>query len=209
MLLLQKSNKKTSSRQQIDIKGVKDGVLMLPSNEYRVVLQASSVNFELKSEEEQDALIDTYQSFLNSLGCPLQIIVRIRELDMDRYLHDLGERLADEQEEIYKEQIKNYSKFVQSLIRNNKILTRHFYVVVSHAAKDSNFELVKEQLDLNCDIVAKGLTRLGMQSRRLSSLEVLDLFYSFYNPGRAKRQPLTDQTLQVLRSAFLRKGDTE
>jgi hypothetical protein len=203
MFILQKSNKKVSSRQQIDIKGVRDGVLLLPNNHYRVVLQISSVNFELKSEAEQDALIETYQSFLNSMSCPLQILVRIREMDMDKYLGDFHTRLIDESEEVYKQEIQNYTEFVKSLITSNKILARHFYVVIPFVGKESDFEIVKEQLNLNTDIVAKGLSRLGMQSRQLSSLEVLDLFYSFYNPGQAKRQPITDKTLELLTRSYL------
>jgi len=198
MFILQKSNKKVSSRHQIDIKGVRDGVLLLPDNHYRVVLQISSVNFELKSEAEQDALIETYQSFLNSLSCPLQILIRIREMDMDKYLEDFHARLVDESEEVYKQEIQNYTEFVKSLITTNKILARHFYVIIPFIGRESDFEVVKEQLALNTDIVAKGLSRLGMQSRQLSSLEILDLFYSFYNPGQAKRQPITDRTLELL-----------
>lgn len=206
MLLLQKSKSKTSSRQQIDIKEVKDGILVLPGRHYRAVLQVSSVNFELKSEDEQDALIDTYESFLNSVGCPLQILIRTREIDMDKYLGDLDERLAGETEAIYKTQLQHYNKFIRSLISTNKILTRHFYVIVPYDAPSKvDFDLIKEQLDLRVDIVAKGLSRLGMQARELSSLEVLDLFYSFYSPQQAKIQPLTDQALQLLHTSFVQK----
>ena len=86
MSVLQKSNRKASARDQIDIQSVKNGVLILPGNKYRKVLSVSPVNFELRSEDEQDAIIDTYESFLNSLGHPLQILIRTRELDMDKYL---------------------------------------------------------------------------------------------------------------------------
>jgi len=202
MFILQKSNKKASSRRQIDIRGVSDGVLMLPENRYRVILQVSSINFELKSEAEQDALIEIYKSFLNSLSTPLQIIVRVREMDMDKYLEDFQNRLAQESEEVYKAQIKNYTEFVSSLITTNKILSRVFYVVIGFDG-DAEFETVKEQLTLNTDIVSKGLTRLGMQSRLLSSLEILDLFYSFYNPAQAKAQPITNSTLDLLRRSYL------
>lgn len=180
MSILQKSNKKTSARQQINIKGVRDGVLLLPRNQYRVVLEVSSVNFELKSEDEQDALIDTYESFLNSLPSPLQILVRTRELDMSKYLADLDTRLSEEKEKIYKSQLQNYSEFVQELVADNKILSRHFYVVLPYevSGKDA-FSAAREQLALNADIVAKGLMRLGMQSRQLNSLEILDLFQTF------------------------------
>lgn len=209
MFALQKSKKRSSSREQIDIKGVRDGVLILPGNEYRVVLNVSSVNFELKSEDEQDAIIDTYESFLNSVGSPLQIVIRTREIDMDKYLDDLRERLAGETEEIYKKQITNYDEFIRSLFTTNKILTRNFYVVIPYMAYSKlDFEMVKEQLNLTMDIVSKGLGRLGMQSRQLTDLEVLDLFYSFYSPEQAKIQPLTEQALRLVHSSYIEKGDS-
>jgi hypothetical protein len=201
--ILTKSNKKASSRRQVNIKGVKDGVLLLPGHQYRIVLRASSINFELKSDDEKDAIIETYQSFLNSLACPVQIVVRIREMDMQKYLNDFQALLANEKEEIYRNQIHNYTKFVQGLITRNKILSRHFYVVIPFTGTDkTEFVTAQEQLTLNADIVSKGLGRLGIQTRQLDNLELLDLFYSFYNPAQAKRQPLTHQTLQVLKQAY-------
>jgi hypothetical protein len=194
----QKANNQ-SSRRQINIKGVNEGVLILPGNQYRVVLEVSSVNFELKSEEEQDGLINTYQSFLNSLSTPLQVIIRIREVDMDKYLGDLREKLAGETEEIYRTQLQNYTGFVKKLVTNNKILSRHFYVVLPFDAKPrTDFNLAKEQLALSADIVSKGLSRLGVSTRQLDSLEILNLFYSFYSPKRAKEQPITDSTLSFM-----------
>jgi hypothetical protein len=209
MFALQKSTKRASTRQQIDIEGVRDGVLMLPHRKYRVALSVSSVNFELKSEDEQDAIIDTYESFLNSVGCPLQILIRTREIDMDKYLHELDERLSSETEEIYKTQLQNYDEFIRSLITTNKILTRNFYVIVPYDASSKiDFDSIREQLALRVDIVQKGLARLGMQSHELSSLEVLDLFYSFYNPEQAKLQPLTQQALELLHAAYTQKEAT-
>ncbi len=207
MFALQKSKSKTSARQQIAIKGVRDGILILPNNEYRAILQVSSLNFELRSEEEQDAIIDIYESFLNSVGSSLQIIVRTREIDMDKYLADLGERLDDEKEEIYRTQLQNYDEFIRSLITTNKILTRHFYIIVPYKPTGkADFDLIREQLNLKLDIVAKGMTRLGMHSDQLTSLEALDLFYSFYSPAQAKIQPLTEQALQIIRTALVEKG---
>lgn len=208
MLGLQKSKTKSNSREQIAIKGVRDGVLMLPNNQYRVILHVSSLNFELKSEEEQDAIIDTYESFLNSVGSSLQVLIRTREIDMDKYLEELTERLEGETEAVYKQQLRNYDEFIRSLITTNKILTRHFYLVIPYAASSkSDFELIKEQLNLKLDIVAKGMTRIGMHTKQLTSLETLDLFYSFYNPVQAKIQPLTEQTLQLIHTALIEKGD--
>ena len=208
MFALQKSTNKSTSRQQIAIKGVRDSILVLPNNQYRAVLNVSSLNFELKSEEEQDAIIDTYESFLNSVGSNLQILIRTREIDMDKYLEELTERLDGEAEPVYRQQLTNYDTFIRSLITTNKILTRHFYLVIPYVATNkADFELIKEQLNLKVDIVSKGMTRLGMHTKQLSSLEVLDLFYSFYNPSQAKIQPLTEQALQLIHTALVEKGD--
>lgn len=208
MLGLQKSKTKVSSRGQIAIKGVRDGILTLPNNEYRAILQVSSLNFELRSEEEQDAIIEIYESFLNSVGTNLQIIVRTREIDMDRYLDDLNERLKSETVLIYQTQLQNYDEFIRTLIADNKILTRHFYIVIPYKAPGrTDFDLVSEQMKIKIDIVAKGIARIGMHTSQLNSLEALDLFYSFYSPVQAKIQPLTEQALQIIHTALTQKGE--
>jgi len=210
MSVSQKQNKTKrtgTTRQQIGIKGVRDGILLLPNNGYRLVLEVSSLNFELKSEDEQDAIIDTYESFLNSVGTKLQILIRTREIDMDKYLEDLSARLENETERIYRDQLQNYDEFIRSLIQSNKILTRHFYIIVPYESTSKDFDLIKEQLALTADIVMKGMNRMGMSARQLSSLETLDRFYSFYNPTAAKIQPLTDRALSAIHTALIEKGE--
>lgn len=210
MSVLQKSSKKASARCQIDINGVKDGVLVLSRDRYRTVLSVSPVNFELKSEEERDAIIDTYESFLNSVGCSLQVLVRTREIDMDKYLADLDESKQDEPITIYREQLENYGEFIRGLISTNKILTRNFYVIVPFESNGKlEFDGVKEQLGLKVDIVRKGLARLGISSRQLSDLEILDLFYSFYSPEQSKLQPLSNRALDLLNTEYIRKGEAD
>lgn len=200
MWLLNKSKNKVSSRRQIKIKEVKDSILVLPNNQYRVVLETSSINFELKSEEEQDVLIDSFQNFLNSLPCELQILIRVREVDIDRYLEQISQTKTHEKEKVYKDQIGNYCEFIKNLVSGNKILSRRFYVVIPyhHEDRSQDFNLIKEKINLNRDIVSKGLEKLGMKARQLDSLELLDLFYSFYNPRQSKTQELKGHTIQVL-----------
>lgn len=188
---LKKPKAEGSARSQIGIKEVRDGILILPDNRYRSVLATSSLNFELQSEEEQDVVVDAFQSFLNSLTVPVQILVRVRELDIDRYLEDFEGKLKDETEDIYKNQLENYSSFIKKLVAGNKILSRRFYLVIPHDNKGKvDFQTAKEQLMLEQEIIIKGLEKIGMTARQLSSLEILDLFYGFYRPEQAKIQPL-------------------
>ncbi len=203
MSILQKSSRRISSRSQIDIEGISDGILQLTGKQYRVALEISSVNFELKSEAEQDALIETYQSFLNSLSYPMQIIIRIRELDLAKYLKEFLDSVSNESEDIYKDQVNNYCEFVSSLVVTNKILARSFYLVIPFVGEDTDPVVVKEQLGLQSELAAKGLARLGIQSKKLDSLGLIDLFYSFYSPTKAKIQPLSKQTLNLLNRSYL------
>lgn len=193
---MSRSNKRKndgSARTQIGIKEVRDGILVLPDNSYRSILSTSSLNFELQSEEEQDVVIDAFQSFLNSLTTPIQIVVRVRELDIDHYLEDFQEKLKNEKEEVYVNQLENYSDFIRKLVSGNKILSRRFYLVIPHDNKAKvDFQTAKEQLLLEQEIIIKGLEKIGMTARQLTSLEILDLFYSFYRPEQAKIQPLAE-----------------
>ncbi len=194
------NHSKLSSRRQIQIKEVKDNILILPGNKYRTVLETSSINFELKSEDEQDVLIDNFQNFLNSLPCTLQILIRVREVDIDRYLEEFSKNLGRESEKVYRQQMENYCDFIRGLVSGNKILSRRFYVVIPYqpSEKSYDFALIREQILLSQDIVAKGLEKLGMKTRALDSFELLELFYKFYNFDHIKSQELKAQTFQAL-----------
>jgi len=207
MFALRKSDRKASARLQIDIKGVKDGLLILPHNRYRAILSVSPVNFELKSEDERDAIIDTYESFLNSVGCPLQILVRTREINMDNYLADLRANRDQEEDAVYRAQLQNYDEFIRGLIETNRILSRNFYVIVPYTSDGKlDFDGIQEQVGQRVDIVRKGLARLGISSRVLTDLEILDQFYSFYSPKQAKLQPLSAHALELVHTEYIQKG---
>lgn len=194
------NNKTQPARKQIQIKKVVDNVLVLPNQEYRIILETSSINFELKSEEEQDVIIDSFQNFLNALPCQMQILVKVREIDIDKYVEDIARSKDKEKEPIYKKQIESYSAFVKKLVSGNSILSRRFYIVLPyhHPDKHEDWHVIKEHLNLNRDIVVKGLERMQMKAKTLSSLEIINLFYTFYNPESVKTQVISKETLSAL-----------
>lgn len=203
MFALPKLSKKGSSRHQIAIKGVEDSVLLLPNNEYRVIIETSSINFHLMSENEQDAVVDIYKAFLNSLSFPIQILQKVRALDLDDYLQSFEDKKKNETVDVYKNQIDGYTKYVKSLVKTNKILSRQFYIVIPYHAKGKeDIEVAREQLANRLTIAEKGLGNVGIKTRLLSSLELLDLFYSSYNSTDSKQQPLTQQTIDLLQKNY-------
>ncbi len=193
-------NKTSPARAQIQIKKVVDNILVLPNQEYRIILETSSVNFELMSEEEQDVMIDSFQNFLNALPCQIQILVRVREIDIDKYVEDIARSKDKEKEAIYRKQIESYGAFVKKLVSGNSILSRRFYIILPYhnTEKNEDWKLIKEHLNLNRDIVIKGLERMQMKAKTLSSLEVINLFYTFYNPESVKTQAISKEALSAL-----------
>lgn len=199
-----KQSRISSARRQIAIKEVRDGILILPDNQFRLILETSAINFELKSEAEQDVIIESYQAFLHSLPCPLQLVVRVREVDIEQYATQIGETAQSEPETVYREQLLAYGQFIREVVKGNTILSRRFYIVIPYQTpKASDFDLAKEQLILTRDIIIRGVERLGMRVKTLDTLEVLDLFYSFYNPAQSKTQELKAHAAELLQNSYV------
>jgi hypothetical protein len=202
--LFTKSNNKASSRRQIAIQSVEDDILVLPGNRYRAILEVSAINLALKSAAEKDAIIQAYQGFLNALPCPLQVLIKVRELDIDNYLERYDTLQKEEKDEVYQRQLASYQDFVRGLIEKYKILSRRFYIVIPYDTKGkSDFDMAKDQLSLNAGIIGDNLEGLGMSARRLTSIEILDLFYTYYSPELAKLEPLKAETMQMLTTQYI------
>src|SRR3990167_4551544 len=103
-----------SAQQFLAVDNIREDVVLLKDSGLRVVLMCSSINFALKSTEEQDAIIYQYQDFLNSLDFPLQFVIHSRRLNIAPYLESLKERYKDEQNDLMKVQIAEYAEFVRT-----------------------------------------------------------------------------------------------
>jgi len=175
----------------------------------RAVLMVNSINFNLKSQDEQTALLDSYQSFLNALGFPIQITIQSRILDLDNYLTHLENITKSQNNELLQTQSQEYIAFVRELIGVANIMSKTFYVIIPYSpglAAAGNFltrlfskkpvtimgrfKEDKEELLRRTSLVANGLAPLGLSSALLNTEELIDLLYSNYNPDSARRQKL-------------------
>lgn len=199
-----------TSQQFIPIQEIRDGVLILKNGEMRSVLICSSINFDLKSEDEQTAIISQYQSFLNSLDFPLQIFVQSRKFNVIPYLGTLEERLKGEINELIRVQITEYIQFIKSFTESTNIMSKEFFAVVPYTpsvftgkkgglaaligkkntgttadskANMEQFEENRSQLEQRESVVVQGLSRLGIRTLKLGTEELVELFYKLFNPG--------------------------
>ena len=206
-----------STQDFVPVSEVRDGVIMLKDGTLRAVLLASSINFALKSEDEQTAFIVQFQNFLNSLDFSCQIFVQSRMLDIRPYLSTLEVAYKKQLDDLMRVQIREYIEFVKSFTEAANIMTKNFFVVVPYAptalnakgargilaslgtAKPSDsqtnktFEEQLTQLEQRISIVQQGLIRTGVRTVQLGTEEAVELLYKMFNPGEdSKPIPLSE-----------------
>jgi type IV secretory pathway VirB4 component len=212
-------SEKSSTQRFLPIAEVRDNTVVLKNGGLRAVLQTSSVNFHLKSEEEQNALVVGYQSFLNGLEFPVQVLVRSKKLDIDKYLDSL-EELADQQANpLLEKQTREYHSYIEKLVEYTDIMEKRFYVVVpmdaptgtkvgfidrllSHLRPDDSvsklrtrrkmFKDLRKKLTQRASSVTQGLANCNLRVKELNTAELIELYYHSYNPITAKEEKVQD-----------------
>jgi hypothetical protein len=163
----------------------------------------------LKSEEEQTAIIYQFQSFLNSLDFSCQIIIQSRKTNITGYFDKLRELEKEQKNELLKIQTTEYRKFIESLVEEETIMRKIFFVVIPYslgevkdtsrslikgllhkselpAINEENFKRCRSQLWQRMEFVAIGLRRCGLSAIPLTTPELIELFWSWHHPKEAE-----------------------
>lgn len=217
-------NSAISTQQYLDIAEIKDNTVVMKDGTLRAVLLVSSINFALKSEDEQNAVIDSYIRFLNNLSFTLQIVIQSRELDIDNYLEYLKSKEKEQINKLLKVQTADYIEYIKELTSLGRIMNKRFYVVVPYdpltdkhksffssitealkpatviKLKEKIFVKYQDLLDRRVESVASGLESMGVAVARLDTQSLIELYYKTYNPETARNQGLVD--LQKIRVDF-------
>jgi len=194
-----------STQDFLEVGKIKKGVIILKNKGLRAILMVSSLNFALKSDEEQEAIIYQFQNFLNSLDFSCQIIINSRRLNFVGYLDKLKAIEDKEKNELLKLQVSEYRKFVENIIKEGVIMQKTFYLVIPFALietqqiegagealsrkelTEEEFERCRTQLLQRVEFVILGLRGCGLQAVPLDSMETIEAFWSLYHPAEAER----------------------
>jgi hypothetical protein len=214
-----KKEKKTtisSTQMFLDIVEIRDEVVILRDGTIRAVLLVSSINFALKGEDEQNAIIQAYVSFLNSLDYPLQIVIQSRKLDIDNYLEMLKTREKEQTNELLRMQISSYRKYIMELLELGEIMSKKFYVVVPYnplsdkkksffsrtieafsapkiiRIKTERFIHHRNELIQRVEFILSGLNSMSLSAVMLDTQGLIELYYNTYNPETSKQQKMAD-----------------
>ncbi|MBI5754018.1 hypothetical protein HZA40_02650 [Candidatus Peregrinibacteria bacterium] len=211
-----------STQTHLRIAEIRENVVVLKNGGMRAVLKTSSINFNLKSEEEQNSIVYSYQNFLNSLEFPIQILVRSKKLDIDNYIEGVKKLGEKQQNKLLQEQTFEYAQYIKRLVEYADIMEKEFYVIVQIdptrsqsgestkkffsffqrlAPKDSyadiktrrsEFNNLKKDLTQRVNVIQSGLENCGLKVEQMNTTDLIELFYESYNPLTSRSQKLKD-----------------
>ena len=207
-----------ASQNFVAVRDIRDNVVIQKSGQMTMVVLASSINFALKSYDEQRAILQQFQQFLNTLDFSIQIQLRSRRLNIEPYLAVLG-TLEDKQDnDLMRIQLREYVEFIRTFTAQVDVMSKNFFVIVSYSPtkvnitrglsglfraksgaatiSDGIFEEERTQLEQRVSLVTEGLARIGVKTVTLGKDELVELFYHTYNPNDPTGYaPLTEETL--------------
>ncbi len=210
------------SQRFLDIAEIKEDVVIMKDGTIRAVLLVSSINFALKSMDEQNAIVQAYMQFLNSLDFPIQIVIQSRRMNIDEYIRKLNEQEKTQQNELLRRQIGDYREYVKQLVSLGEIMQKKFFVTVpldpstdkqkgffqrvgeiltpsiAIRLSDEKFRKDKESLMLRVNAVMGGLQSMSLNAAMLDTQSLIELYYTVYNPDLFESQRMVDtRKLQV------------
>ncbi|PJE50404.1 MAG: hypothetical protein COV29_04520 [Candidatus Yanofskybacteria bacterium CG10_big_fil_rev_8_21_14_0_10_36_16] len=205
-----KTTQTTSTQDFVDVADIRESVVVLKNGGLRSVVEVGSMNFELKSPSEQEAIINAFKEFLNSIDFSIQIVVNSRKLDIRPYLAYLDTLTQSVEHELLKVQAAEYSRFVKGLTELANIMSKKFYIIVPfnpsiriEASKKGIFNTIKNilnpsqesktltedefrtyrlQLNQRVELVLSNIGRLGINSKIIVKKELLEMYKKLYNP---------------------------
>ena len=184
---------------------IKNGLLFLKDGSVHKILKANSINFYLRSEEEQNVIIGGFQEVLNTLSFPIQILLQSRRIDLEGYLGTIEENIEREQDPLIKVNTESYLSFLRDMVSSASVMDKNFYIIVSYyptviktSMLDSLFGPSKknvlnkdiietlEILEQRCSSIIMSLQSIEVICRELQTKEIIELFYATYNQDVVK-----------------------
>ncbi|MFZ6014929.1 MAG: hypothetical protein ACOYUZ_01060 [Patescibacteria group bacterium] len=204
------------AQRYLDIAEIKEDIVILKDGTLRAVLLVSSINFALKSEDEQSAIVQAYMQFLNALDFPIQVVIQSRKMNIDDYMGRLRDAESEQKNELLRNQIADYRSYVKQLVDLAEIMQKRFYIVVPYdptmaqqkgfvdrlgsiftpmvtiKLSEERFQKHKTALMLRTNNIIAGLQGMSLSAVQLDTQSLIELYYTVYNPELFETERMTD-----------------
>lgn len=225
-----------SAQNSLLISEVRDNMVIMSDGSFRAIITSKSINFDLMSPREREGVEYAYQSFINALTFPIQVLIRSQRVDIAPYLNRLENARRSQDNMLLGVLMDNYIDFIDTLAQEANIMDKSFFVVIPYypggdidsavnASKnlfsslfkpqkqadikitEDVYNKAKDELQNRTNSVLNGLFQMGVRSVQLNTKELAELYYNFFNPDTAVRQPLGD--FESMTNTYIKKGEGE
>jgi len=190
----------------VSIRDIRDNVVIQKNGQMTIVLLASSINFALKSLDEQKAVLGQFQQFLNTIDFSLQIYIQSRRLNIEPYIALLDGLETKQDNDLMRIQLREYIEFIRTFTKDVDVMSKNFFVVVPYTpgtvniskgitglfstgqknsviSNDTQFDEHRIQLEQRVGLVTEGLARVGVRTITLQKDDLVEFYYHLYNPS--------------------------
>ena len=224
----------TSTQSTLLISEIRDNMVIMKDGSFRAVIACKSINFDLMSDVEREAVEYSYQNFLNSLRFTTQILIRSQRVDIGPYIEKLMNIRRSNDNMLLGVLMDDYINFIDILSQEANIMDKSFFIVVPYYSSVDAEKIVEQtknffkslkkskapevatidratydkaisELNNRADSVTAGLFQIGINAVRLNTKELGQLYYNFNNPDTAIREPLVD--FSKLATMYVKKGE--
>ena len=232
-----KKNNPSSTQNTLLFSEMRENMMIMHDGSFRAVVECESINFDLMSSREREAVEYSYQNFLNSLYFPVQILIRSRRVDIGPYIDRLVTIRRSQDNMMLSRLMDDYIDFIDVLSQEANIMDKSFYIVIPYypigdvaeikkqakglfdsffggtkepqvtKINQPDYEKAKDEVRNRVDSVVSGLFQLGVKSQQLTTQQLSVLFYNSYNPDISARQPMTNASMSDFATTYVRKGE--
>ncbi len=161
-----------------------NGIIKLEDNLYIKIIQINPINFNLKSELEKEAILNSYKLFLKTCNFDIQILIQSNKEDLSKHISKINSQKNIEKENI-KKISENYIQYIKKLNQNKKSSNKRFYIIIKNSKTHENIkteEMIIEELNDNFYKIKECLARCGNVVKDISKKqEIISILYSFIN----------------------------
>ena len=180
-----KKNKFSSVQEWLPFEKVYNNGIIKLKNYYIKIIEVYPINYNLKSELEKEAILNSYKIFLKTCNFDIQILIQSNKQNIDKHISNIKSQKNVEKNEI-KKAANNYIKFIQELNKTKKSSNKNFYIIIKNKINSENTENIEgnifEELNENYFKIKECLSRCGNIVKDINEKEkIKELIFSFIN----------------------------
>ena len=157
----------------------------IENNAYIKILEVTPINYNLKSDLEKEAILNSFKIFFRTCQFDIQILIQSNKEDLTHHISRIKKYVSKKENKYLKNISENYIQYISNLNNNKKSSSKKFYIIIKNQPinkKEKNIEIIKQELNEKYIKIKECLSRCGNKVNNIDKKEeILKIFFSYLN----------------------------